>query len=70
MHVCRFECENCYHYFMECSLYDSTCTCIRRKLFEILRLCGEIDLNISFYRNLELALVIKEICKGWEWGIL
>jgi hypothetical protein len=20
---CGFECENCYHFFMECSLYDN-----------------------------------------------
>jgi hypothetical protein len=51
-HLCEFECENCYHFFIECPLYDN----IRRNLFVFLRIFGEIDLNVILYGNTELLI--------------
>lgn len=43
--LCGYPCENAYHFFMECPLYNS----IRHNLFIILQIYGEISLHIILY---------------------
>ena len=54
---CGFECENCYHLFMECPLYD-----IGRNVCVILRIYDETDLNVILYGNTEISIDQDKIC--------
>ena len=57
--LCGFNYENAYHFFLECPFYNN----IRRYLFLVLRIYGDIDLNVIIYGNENLSLVQNiDIC--------
>ena len=47
-----FNCENAFHYFLDCPLYNE----IRHNLFLVLRIYGDIDLNVIMYGNGNLSV--------------
>ena len=65
---CGFQCENSFHYFLECPLF----TQIRNNLFVILRIYGEISLdiikygseNLSVEENLEIFAAVHEYIRN------
>lgn len=50
--TCGFPCENSFHFFMECPLY----TQIRRNLFFVLSIYGNIDLKVILHGNIDLTI--------------